>query len=296
MDVKKPTTYEEQLNKLKERGCIVEDEKQALEVLKNVNYYRLTAYFLSFQKTDKTYFEGTTFENVYNVYEFDRKLRNLIFSVLEEIEILLRTRLAYYFSHKYGALGYMDKTNLGNSFDKERFDDLCDELVKHNEAKLFVKHHIYKYEGKFPLWVLVELMSFGNLSLFYADMTRADKKEFAKTVFGTYDNNLQSWLLCLTDLRNSCAHYARLYNTKMRAEPRTPNGYCKLGKTVFDYIQIVKFLYPNIEKWNVCFVSKLSSLIQEYAEYIDLKHIGFPEDWASILTNEINNKEKCLSK
>ena len=37
MDVKKPTTYEEQLNKLKERGCIVEDEKQALEVLKNVN-------------------------------------------------------------------------------------------------------------------------------------------------------------------------------------------------------------------------------------------------------------------
>lgn len=286
MDVKEPITFEAQLQKLKERGCIVEDEQKAIEVLKNINYYRLTAYFLSFKKDEKTYFEGTTFENVYHIYEFDRKLRNLIFSALEEVEILLRTRLSYYFSHKYGALGYLDKSHFGNNFDEERFEDLRRELIKHNNSKPFVQHHIKHYDGNFPLWVLVELMSFGNLSLFYADMLRADKKAFAKEVFGTYDNNLESWLICLTDLRNSCAHYARLYNTKMRAEPRTPNGYTnKFGKTVFDYIQVLKLMYPNKDKWRTIFVSKLVSLLQEYNEYINLDHIGFPDNWETILNN-----------
>ena len=117
-------------------------------------------------------------------------------------------------------------------------------------------------------------------------MLRADKKAFAKEVFGTYDNNLESWLICLTDLRNSCAHYARLYNTKMRAEPRTPNGYTnKFGKTVFDYIQVLKLMYPNKDKWRTIFVSKLVSLLQEYNEYINLDHIGFPDNWETILNN-----------
>lgn len=286
MDVKEPTTFEAQLQKLKDRGCIVEDEPKAIEVLKSINYYRLTAYFLPFKKDETTYFEGTTFENVYNIYEFDRKLRNLIFSVLEEVEILLRTRLAYYFSHKYGALGYLNKNNFSNTFNEENFTKLCNELIKHNTSKPFVQHHIKHYDRQFPLWVLVEIMSFGNLSLFYADMLRMDKKAFAKEVFDTYDNNLSSWLLCLTDLRNSCAHYARLYNTKMRAEPRTPNNYpIKFGKTVFDYIQVLKLLYPNKDNWNIVFIPKLIDLLQEYSDYINLDHIGFPENWETFLLN-----------
>ena len=113
-----------------------------------------------------------------------------------------------------------------------------------------------------------------------------DKKAFAKEVFDTYDNNLSSWLLCLTDLRNSCAHYARLYNTKMRAEPRTPNNYpIKFGKTVFDYIQVLKLLYPNKDNWNIVFIPKLIDLLQEYSDYINLDHIGFPENWETFLLN-----------
>ena len=67
MDVKEPITFEAQLQKLKGRGCIIENEAKAIEVLKNINYYRLTAYFLSFKKDQKTYLEGTTFENVYHI-------------------------------------------------------------------------------------------------------------------------------------------------------------------------------------------------------------------------------------
>lgn len=95
-DVKQPTSFEEQLNKIEKRGCIIGDNIWAKEVLKQINYYRLTAYFLPYKDVDETYVEGTTFNNMYRTYEFDRKLRQLLFSVIEEIEIMLRAQLSYY--------------------------------------------------------------------------------------------------------------------------------------------------------------------------------------------------------
>lgn len=74
MQMKAPTTYTEQLAKLKERECVIEDETTCCEVLKAVNYYRLSAYFLPFKGVDERYEEGTTFHRVYRIYEFDRKL------------------------------------------------------------------------------------------------------------------------------------------------------------------------------------------------------------------------------
>lgn len=110
-DVKQPTSFEEQLNKIEKRGCIIGDKTWAKEVLKQINYYRLTAYFLPYKDVDETYVEGTTFNNMYRTYEFDRKLRQLLFSVIEEIEIMLRAQISYYYAHKYGPLGYEDENN-----------------------------------------------------------------------------------------------------------------------------------------------------------------------------------------
>jgi len=75
--LKPPTTYEEQIDILKHRGLIVPDENFAAEVLRNVNYYRFSAYLLPF-RTDsgESYVVGTSFDRVYRVYEFDRRLRN----------------------------------------------------------------------------------------------------------------------------------------------------------------------------------------------------------------------------
>jgi abortive infection bacteriophage resistance protein len=71
--VKQPTTFEQQLSLLKQRGCIVENDDAALKVLSDINYYRLSAYFLPFMKGDE-YVEGTSFTKVFAIYEFDRKL------------------------------------------------------------------------------------------------------------------------------------------------------------------------------------------------------------------------------
>lgn len=284
MDVKKPTTYAQQLEILKKRGCVIENETWALEVLKNINYYRLSAYFIPFKKDENTYFEGTTFENVYHIYEFDRKLRSLIFSMLEEIEILLRTRISYFFSHKYGALGYKDTDNFNLNHDNEKFNKHYSDMIEQNKTKAFVKHHIEEYGSQFPLWVLVELMSLGELSFFYSDMLIADRKAIANDVFGTQEKNVCSWLACLTNLRNSCAHYSRLYNAVFPFRPRTPNGYgYTLQKRVFDYLIVVKFMYLDADKWNNTYVTAIKQLINEYDGYLDLNHLGFLDSWEDML-------------
>lgn len=292
-ELKPATTFDEQLNKIKERGCIIGDEEWAKDVLKQINYYRLTAYFLPYKEPDETYAEGTTFNNMYRTYEFDRKLRHLLFTTIEEIEIMLRAQLSYYHAHKYGALGYENEENFNNWHNHEKFINQIKDDIERNKNKLSVKHHNKFYGGKFPIWVVIELFTVGQLSIFYSDMIRSDKKTIAKDLYKTTDTNMTSWLKCLTELRNNCAHYSRLYNNRLVSVPATPKGFSySLGKEVFDYILVLKFLYYDPIKWKQEFMVNLETLIEEYEPSIELSRIGFPENWKEIL----NYKKPELNK
>lgn len=286
MDVKKPIKFEEQLEKLIQHGCVVSDKEYALNILKQVNYYRLTAYFLPFKAKDGRFVEDTIFENVFRIYEFDRKLRRLLLTVIEEIELMMRAQFSYYHAQKYGALGYLDRKNFNeNLHNHEKFINHIEKSVERNKNQPFVKHHIDKYDGQFPLWVIIELFSLGELSLFYSDMAVADKKVIAKDLFNSTYSNVSTWLRCLTDLRNYCAHYSRLYFSLFPAIPPTPKGFSyKLGKRIFDYILVLKFLYNNPSKWKNSFVIELETLLDEYSDCIKLSHIGFPKEWKGIIT------------
>ena len=76
-EVKPHLSYERQINKLRKKGCIIDDDSFYRDILVNIDYYRLSAYFLPFKSFDGTYMDNLSFERVYRVYEFDRKLRNL---------------------------------------------------------------------------------------------------------------------------------------------------------------------------------------------------------------------------
>ena len=102
MELKPATTFDEQIEKLCSRHCIIRDPAFCRAILEQVNYYRLTAFFLPFKNPDGTYTDGTSFYRVYRIYEFDRRLRGILFSAIEQIEVYLRTQLAYFHGHKYG--------------------------------------------------------------------------------------------------------------------------------------------------------------------------------------------------
>lgn len=293
MEIKKATTFDEQLKKIEERGCIVGDKNFALYALKHINYYRFTAYFLPFKNDEDRYFANTTFNKIYRIYEFDRQLRALLFSVIEEIELTLRTQFSYYHGHKYGSMGYLDESNYRNKHDHKRFMKHINKSIQNNKTQAFVKHHIEKYGGNFPIWVIIELFTFGELSFFYSDMHVQDQKEIAYNLFKTTYFNVSAWLRCITDLRNYCAHYSRLYYNIFPAIPPTPKGLSyTLNRQAFDYILVLKFLYFDPVKWLNSIIPRLEVLIEEYSDCIHLNHIGFPENWSQLLKDK--NPQKTI--
>jgi abortive infection bacteriophage resistance protein len=282
--LKKPATYQEQIDKLREHGCVVDDVSYCEEVLSKISYYRLSAYFLPFRISDGRYKPGTDFVKVYNLYEFDRKLRRLIFSAIEELEVYLRAQLSYYHSHKYGSDGYLNPANFSSRHNHTRFTERIDELLKSNSNIAFVHHHMKHYDGRLPLWALSELFTFGMLSYFYADMIASDQKKVAYNVFNTSVSNAKSWLYCCTDLRNLCAHYGRLYYSIFSAAPaKLPFVDKKIERSLFAAIMALHALYPDSKKWNCEFMPQMTALFDKYAEVIELRHISFPENWESIM-------------
>ena len=275
MELKPIYTIQEQIDKLRNRGCLIEDEAYCVMFLRNVNYYRLTAYFLPFRNDDHNYKEGTTFRQVKRIYDFDQKLRALIFAAIEEVEISIRTRLAYYHAHTYGAHGYWQAGNFNQSHKHELFISQIEQEIDRNKNALFVKHHQMKYGGKYPIWVIIELFSLGMLSRFYADMLLKDRKQIALQ-FNTKDQYLVSWLRSMTVLRNTCAHCERLYYSMFTNLPKIPPR-LRLQQTrmLFDQILTIKLLSRYPDKWNTTHLANLSNLLKEYADSIEYKHIGF---------------------
>ena len=282
--MKKPLKHNEQLNLLKSRGLVIEDEDKCLDFLRSVNYYWFSAYFLPFKQKDGSYIPGTSFEKVFRIFEFDRKLRTLIFTVVEEIELKLRSQLAYHFAHAYGPHAYLDAKYYNGSHDHKKFIKTISSAVNNNRNTPVVMHHNVKYGGLFPIWVIIDFFSFGNLSYFYNDWLVKDKKILAKSSFNTSYTYLDSWLKCITVLRNRCAHYSRLYFSLFTDTPKIPSsaGYKCTGR-VFDQLVMLKLLYANEDKWDDTFVKPLTVLVSEYSDSITLDHIGFPDNWMDLL-------------
>jgi abortive infection bacteriophage resistance protein len=278
--LKNPTTYKQQIEILRKHGFTVSDETHCEKILARVSYYRLSAYFLTFRTDGGNYKPGIDFMSVYHLYEYDRKLRRLVFSVIEELEVYLRAQFSYYHTHKYGADGYLNPVNFNSRHNHIKFTERMNDLLKSNGKIAFVKHHMSKYGGKFPLWVVSELFTFGMLSYFFADMITADQKFVAYNIFNTTVSNVKSWLYCCTDLRNLCAHYGRLYYSVFSAVPaKLPNVDKNNENSLFAAIMALRALYPDVVKWNTEFISSMSALFDEYAETVELRHIGFPVDW-----------------
>ncbi|MDR2026689.1 MAG: Abi family protein [Prevotellaceae bacterium] len=91
-------TIADQIALLKQRGMFYRDEMQAYERLKNISYYRLKGYWWDMQSDTvrHLFYPGVCFEDILERYDFDRKLRRILFGGIEQIEIAVRTRLIHH--------------------------------------------------------------------------------------------------------------------------------------------------------------------------------------------------------
>ncbi len=158
-------------------------------------------------------------------------------------------------------------------------------IIEHIEVAVKTRiayYHLNKYEGKFPLWVIIEFFDFSDTSKMYSHLDIKLQKEIART-FKSNNSCFAYWLYCLTNLRNCCAHYARIYNTIMIATPATHKKFNFTFKnTLFSYLLVIKEILGGTSDWSN-FIIELEALIEEYKEDIELFRLGFPKNWHVLL-------------
>ncbi|MCL1832087.1 MAG: Abi family protein [Oscillospiraceae bacterium] len=287
--VKSPATISGQLRILNNRGLVIEDLPAARRTLETVNYYRLVHYFAVFlDEMGEYYEEGTRFTDGVRLYDFDRKLRSIILVSLEEVEVAARAAISNYHSVKYGATGYLNADSFDRRHNHKGFLHKTQHMITKNADLTFVRHHNNKYGGSFPLWVLMEMFSFGTLAVFYGDLKVNDKKEIADYYYGHDYRNVENWLENLAILRNRCAHYNRIYGNPLPGNIR--GGESQTTSSVFEHMLALKSLHKGNTlyetSWGQAFAEDMAKLFADYADIAEPSALGFPDDWSGYFATQ----------
>ena len=229
-------SYRQQLRILRSRGMIVGKGVQGsriMRILERENYYNvINGYkelFLSSKataSTDEMYKAGTTFDEVYALYNFDRELRNIYLKYLLKIENTFKSIIAHEFSAKYGHDNYLKTENFNISNERtiasavKLIGDIQQEIARQMNKHHQVVTHYMTEHGYIPLWVLVNVLTFGKIENFYKCMKPADKIVIAKQ-FKLHPDELAKFMHMLALARNKCAHDERFYDIKFRERIHT---------------------------------------------------------------------------
>ncbi|MGH7971899.1 MAG: Abi family protein, partial [Limisphaerales bacterium] len=286
--------------------------------LKAVSYYRLSGYLHPFRQRDASgkvldnFVVGTTFDQVWRRYNFDRRLRIIILDAIERIEVAVRTRIIYHFVTAHGPFGHLDRKNLPRfkrlGFFKRYFrhlksvctlNGLAKDEHAHWLAKLkqeanrakgdaFVQHFFRTYGDRhdtLPLWMACELMTCDS-TLRFAGAVDPSILKMAAAEFGFPDQQLMSWAKAIFSLRNSCAHHSRVWNRvfgvkgSIPGKNKTPNWHVSPGfalDRIGLMLTVCHFWLGKITsttQWK----QRLFALFDEYLD-IPLADMGLPPTW-----------------
>lgn len=219
-------TINQHIEKLRERGLIINDEGLAKHYLSHVSYYRLAGYWWPMQsdKENHKFKPNSTFEDVIALYNFDRELRILLFDVIEKIEISLRTKLIFHLSNEFDPWWFQNTEIFQNTGALiETLNNIKKEVERSRET--FIKEHKKKYKEDLrfpPAWKTLELTSFGSLSKLYGNLKNTVKSKdiIAQELGAANHTYLPSWLQSIAQIRNYCAHHSRLWNRNLPGTPK----------------------------------------------------------------------------
>ena len=298
---------DEQIDILKSKGLIINDIEKAKTILLKENYFFLSGYrhifMINFK--DRNFINGTTFEELYAMFTFDRNIRNIFFKNLLIVENNIKSLISYQLSKKYGfkEKDYLNPKNFNE--DSLRIRQVRDVLEKvkrqirlNGRKHTATIHYITNY-GYIPLWILVKVLSFGLVSEFYNIFKESDKLEIAN--FYNLDvRTFSIYLTVLSNYRNLCAHEDILYDHRTQREipdnfihsileiPKDENAY-KYGKNdLYSVIIILKSLLSRQQFINLINelgyeVDILSGKVSVIPIEKVLNNMGFPCNWRDIV-------------
>lgn len=300
-------TLEQQIEILKEKGLVINDVEFAKNVLFKENYFFVTGYRHLFmtQSRAKRFNNGTTFDELYAVFLFDRHIRNIMFKNILIVENNIKSIMSYQLSKKYGykEKDYLNPDNFTRDPLRERqIYDVISKMKRqirvNGKQHSATQHYMYNY-GYIPMWILVKVLSFGLISELYSILKIEDKKGIA-SYYNIDEEEMSIYLNLLSNFRNICAHEDILYDHRTQRSisnteyhykldiPKDEEDEYKYGKNdLFAMTIILKQMLD--EKEFIDFIRELEyeiNLLDSRVKTVSLNsilnRIGFPDCWLEI--------------
>ena len=296
----------EQVDILRFKELIINDENYAKKVLLRENYFFLMGYrHLFMEPGDKKFKNGTTFEELYSLFLFDRSIRNILFKYILVIENNLKSITSYQLSKKYGyrERDYLKEKNFTSDPSKQaQVNDLLKKMkrqIRVNGAQHSATLHYVSNYGYIPLWILVKVLSFGLVGEFFNIFKECDKQELASfydldvTTFSIYLNVLSNY-------RNLCAHEDILFDHRTQREIPYSSYHKQLNIGTDDD----SLSYGMNDLYSVVIILKSLLSEQQFVDLINeigyevdilsgkisvipicniLNKMGFPDNWRDIV-------------
>lgn len=210
---------------LRQRGLIIKRPNVAARKIDLIGYERLRIYFSSRRNNNlpnRPFIQGVTYKDILKIYECDILIRSICFDAVGRFEVLFRNSISEVLSAKYGSHPYDDLSAFKSSKDRiEAIQTFLNTYKKLKDQRL--KHYYNKYSSPVlpPIWTMKELLTFGNSLYIFKNLHNNIRDEII-VKFGITSNDVfTSWVRCLVDLRNICAHHDRLFNITFINQPKT---------------------------------------------------------------------------
>lgn len=210
---------DQQIEILYDRGLTITDYETTRNILLRENYFFISGYRHPFLERKDQYLKGTTFEELYALFLFDRQIRNIIFKNILIFENNLKSILSHILSKNHGfkESTYLNPKTLTKDPTKSK---MVADVVRKMKRQIMVngnqhtatKHFIYNY-GFIPLWVVVKVLSFGLVGELYKVLKEEDQYEIAD-LFEIRVSKLINYLPILANYRNLSAHEDICYENR----------------------------------------------------------------------------------
>jgi len=311
---RKPALATEALvDQLEARGLSIPDRKRAVRYVRQIGYFRLSPYTIPFQHHPRTnehlFRPDTEFDQVLDLYVFDRQLRLLVTDALGRIEVAIRAAITDHMAtiyddpHWYTEAGHFKDVyrhrklieiiegevaaQLGRKAEQDGSDDAAGIVFRSA-----LEHYVVTYgEPELPpSWLMVELLTIGQLNALYGNLKRRDDMNAIAAGLGLNEVILQSWLKTYVRVRNVCAHHGRLWNVGLGVYPKIPTSKRIAWLQREDSLPASseKRLYPvlvslqsvlNVISPRSMWAKRLHALLSTRPA-MNLRGMGFPERWA----------------
>lgn len=299
-------TLDEQIEILRSKNLIINNEDYAKSVLLRENYFFINGYrhlFLN-PNNKKEFREGTTFEELYSLFLFDRTFRNICFKNLLIIENNFKSIMSYQLSKKYGykEREYLKPKNFTRRPEKRKqVNDLLKKMqrqIRINGSQHSATQHYACNYGYIPLWILVKVLSFGIVSEMYS-ILKLDDQQAISSIYQLDNEIFSDYLPLLANYRNLCAHEDILYENRTQKTiddtiyhqmldiPKHEGEYIYGKNDLFALLIIMKQLLDKPKFNNM--IIEMENAIQTLNYNLNtinimdvLKRMGFPENWKNL--------------